>query len=154
MRRRGQHQEGGASLVEFALIVPLLTLFLFGIVQFGLAYDMKQSINSAAREGARTAAIPDDPTITYDTVVARVNESFSSIASDTVDSVTIEIINPSTSTVIETIASGNPDSPCTGHPGMTVRVTVVNEFVATIPFFGTIEPDLTGTGEFRCEIDA
>ena len=51
MRQCGSSRERGASLVEFALIVPLLTLFLFGIVQFGIAYDKQQSINSAAREG-------------------------------------------------------------------------------------------------------
>ncbi len=51
---RRTSRDGGASLVEFALVVPLLTLFLFGIVQFGIAYDKKQSINSAAREGLGT----------------------------------------------------------------------------------------------------
>jgi Flp pilus assembly protein TadG len=154
VRRSGTKREGGASLVEFAFVLPLLALFLFGIVQFGIAYDMKQSINSAAREGARTAAIPDDGTVTYNTVVARVNDSFDSLGSDTVDSVTIEIIEPATSAVIRTVSPGDPNSPCKTAAGKTVRVTVVNEFVATIPFFGTIEPDLTGTGEFRCEIDA
>lgn len=44
-------------MVEFALVLPVLTLFLFGIVQFGIAYDKQQSINAAAREGARIASL-------------------------------------------------------------------------------------------------
>lgn len=152
MQRSGTKREGGASLVEFALIVPLLAMFLFGIVQFGLAFDQKQSINSAAREGARTAAIPD-ATVTYTAVEARVNDSFDSLSADTVDSVTVEIIEPSTSAVIDTVTASDTDSPCEGWAGKTVRVTVTKKFVGTIPFVGTIEPDLKGTGEFRCEVD-
>jgi Flp pilus assembly protein TadG len=58
VRARGQGgRERGASLVEFAFVVPLLTLFLFGIVQFGIAYDKQQSVNSASREGARLGAL-------------------------------------------------------------------------------------------------
>lgn len=44
--------------MEFAFVLPILTLFLFGIVQFGIAYDKQQSINAAGREGARLAALP------------------------------------------------------------------------------------------------
>ncbi len=142
-------RDGGASLVEFALVVPILTLFLFGIVQFGLAFDQKQSINSAAREGARTAAIQDD-SVTYTAIRARVDSSFQGLASDTVDNVIVEIVDPATGT--PTVAAAT--NPCKDNAGQTVRVTAINTFVATIPFFGTIEPDLTGVGEFRCEIDA
>ena len=147
---RGQR---GASLVEFALIVPLLSMFLFGIVQFGLAYDLKQSINSAAREGARMAAIPDDATVDYDAIVERVNSSFDSISTGTVDSVTVEIVDAGTNTVVRTVTAADTESPCKDYPGETVRVTAVKEHEITIPFFGTMNPDLTGTGEFRCEID-
>ncbi len=146
--------DSGAALVEFALVMPVLVLFLFGIVQFGLAFDQKQSVNSAAREGARTAAIPDDATVDYDAIVDRVNASFNSLASDTVDSVTVEVFDASSGALLRTVTVADTTSPCTGYAGETVRVTVINTFSATIPFFGSIQPDLTGTGEFRCEIDA
>lgn len=130
-------------------MLPLLALFLFGIVQFGLAYDQKQSVNSAAREGARTAAIPDD-TVTYAAIEARVNSSFDALGADTVDSVTVEIVDPSNGTATPASAT----NPCGGNAGETVRVTAVKNFSGEIPFFGTITRPLTGTGEFRCEIDA
>ena len=50
-------EEKGASAVEFALILPVLTLLLLSIFQFGLAYNNYLAITHAAREGARMAAV-------------------------------------------------------------------------------------------------
>jgi Flp pilus assembly protein TadG len=47
----------GQALVEFALIIPLFVLLLFGIVDFGRAVLASNSIANAAREGARTAIV-------------------------------------------------------------------------------------------------
>src|SRR5262249_26487128 len=38
---------------EFALSLPMLLVFLVGIIDFGTAWNIKQSLNNAAREGAR-----------------------------------------------------------------------------------------------------
>jgi hypothetical protein len=48
--------ERGASLLEFAIVAPLLFALLFGIATAGLTYSSKQSLNGAAREAARFAA--------------------------------------------------------------------------------------------------
>jgi len=53
VRRAG---EEGASLVEFAMVLPLLAGLLVGIVTAGLALNGKNSINNAAREAARYGA--------------------------------------------------------------------------------------------------
>lgn len=49
--------EAGAALVEFALVMPLLIALLYGIVSFGVALAVKQSITQAASDAAR-AAVP------------------------------------------------------------------------------------------------
>ena len=49
--------EDGAAAVEFALVVSLLFVLLFGIMEFGLAFFELQNLRSATREGARAAAI-------------------------------------------------------------------------------------------------
>jgi len=54
--RRRFHGEGGATAVEFALIVPVLVIFVFGIIGFGLAFMQMQTIRGALREGGRAAA--------------------------------------------------------------------------------------------------
>ena len=47
----------GAATVEFALVLPLLLGLLFGIIEFGLLFKDQLSIQQAAREGVRTAAV-------------------------------------------------------------------------------------------------
>jgi len=59
MRRKLRGEEGAAA-VEFALIVGLLFVILFGIMEFGLAFFETQNLRSATREGARAAAIGGD----------------------------------------------------------------------------------------------
>lgn len=57
-RRRTEH---GASLVEFALLVPLIALLVFGIIEFGLAFSDSQNLRQATREGTRLITVkPDD----------------------------------------------------------------------------------------------
>lgn len=53
--------ERGAAAVEFALIVPVLLLLLFGIIEFGRVYNTQIELTGAAREGARTMAIGNNP---------------------------------------------------------------------------------------------
>lgn len=43
----------GASVVEFALIAPLLFLLLFGVIEFGRIIITYTGVFTAAREGAR-----------------------------------------------------------------------------------------------------
>jgi Flp pilus assembly protein TadG len=52
-RLDGEH---GAIAVEFALLVPVFLLLVFGILDFGHAYYMKQVVSNASREGARYGA--------------------------------------------------------------------------------------------------
>jgi hypothetical protein len=51
--RRGQRSQ---ALIEFSLVSPILLLLLFGIVDIGRAVFYLDTLNHAAREGARTAA--------------------------------------------------------------------------------------------------
>jgi hypothetical protein len=45
------------ALVEFALVLPLLTMLVFGIVDFGWAFSQNIDLRNAAREGGRLAAV-------------------------------------------------------------------------------------------------
>ena len=53
----GNATRRGAASVEFALVLPLLLGLLFGIVELGFLFKDQLSIQQAAREGARTAAV-------------------------------------------------------------------------------------------------
>ncbi len=54
---RYKKDENGQSLVEFALILPIMLLLLMGIVQFGFIFNGQITLTSAAREGARLAVV-------------------------------------------------------------------------------------------------
>ena len=47
----------GASAVEFALVLPILIVLLFGILEFGLLMYNKAVITNASREGARAGIV-------------------------------------------------------------------------------------------------
>jgi len=49
--------EKGASAVEFALVVPIFLMLVFGIFQFGIAFNNWIALTHAAREGVRLAAV-------------------------------------------------------------------------------------------------
>jgi Flp pilus assembly protein TadG len=49
--------EQGQTMTEFALVLPILVVFLFGIIQFGIAFNNYVTITDAARAGARKAAV-------------------------------------------------------------------------------------------------
>ena len=83
MRPRGIHarrrDESGAALVEFALVLPLLVMLVFGIVSAGLAYGDHLALNNAVREGARLGSAIDyesDPSGWATTVRDRVKQVY------------------------------------------------------------------------------
>ena len=63
----------GASAVEFAIVLPLLVVFVFGIIEFGLIFYNKAMVTNASREAARTGIVFREPRVTVaeiQTVVA------------------------------------------------------------------------------------
>lgn len=52
--------ERGAAAVEFALVVPVLLVLVFGIVEYSRAFNAQSALSDAAREGARTMALTND----------------------------------------------------------------------------------------------
>ncbi len=67
------HDQKGVAAVEFAIVVPLLVVFIFGIIEFGLVFYNKAMITNASREAARAGIVFRDPSVTIaeiQTVVA------------------------------------------------------------------------------------
>ena len=58
----------GASAVEFALVLPLLLLIVFGIVEWGLYLFNKHIITNASRTGARLGIIQRIPRVSPDEI--------------------------------------------------------------------------------------
>jgi Flp pilus assembly protein TadG len=58
--QQAEHGDAGGVAVEFALVVPLLLVILFGIVEFGFVFNTQIALTQAAREGVRREALGFD----------------------------------------------------------------------------------------------
>ena len=54
--RNGRRKDGGAALVEFAIVAPLLFALLNGLVTCGLAFNSRLAVTNGVREGSRYGA--------------------------------------------------------------------------------------------------
>ena len=64
-RRTFTRDETGQTMAEFAIVLPVLCVLLFGIIQLGIVFNNYVTLTDAVRAGARTAAVSrsdGDPT--------------------------------------------------------------------------------------------
>ena len=120
----------GQTLVEFTFILPLLLLVLFAIFQFGILFYSYISIQQAAREGVRSAAVGKNDTLI--TTAVR----------------TASALDPAKLTISIT------PPPATRLAGSNVTVTVIipSAKLLKLPFVDTMLPtQLTGQATMRME---
>jgi Flp pilus assembly protein TadG len=79
--RRFVRERDAGPIVEFAVVVPVLLLMLFGIVDFARAFFQRNNLVAAVREGARYAAVLELPCDGASTTAIRdrVTSYFSSV---------------------------------------------------------------------------
>jgi Flp pilus assembly protein TadG len=56
-KRFSFRNEKGQSMTEFALVLPILALLLFGVIQFGIVFNNYIQLTDAVRAGARKGAV-------------------------------------------------------------------------------------------------
>lgn len=115
--------ERGVAAVEFALLTPLLVLFLLGIIEFGQGYNTKITLTHSAREGVRALVVGNDPEAAAEGTAPQLDPAQLNVMSDTCDSTT----------------AGDP-----------VSVTVTYPYSYDIPFFGSASVTMTETATMRC----
>lgn len=59
-----RRDERGSTLVEFALVLPVVLLLLLGIVQYSYQFWALETASATAREAARRLVVGTDPTCT------------------------------------------------------------------------------------------
>lgn len=70
-RRRSKQARRGAAVVEFALIVPVMLTFTFGLIEMSRISMIKEAVVQASREGARVGI---RPTASVSDIQTRINE--------------------------------------------------------------------------------
>lgn len=161
--RRRCH-DTGVAVVEFALVLPLLLLFLLGIVTAGIAYNQKQELTHAAREGARYAAtLPASQTFPSGTWATNVRDLIveRSDGELTAGQVCVSLVNGATATVVAPSAnystSGSECIPGQAYPtsatddGTRVQVVVTKPATIELGVFGSIAVTLTSKATSKSE---
>jgi Flp pilus assembly protein TadG len=126
-------RQAGAAAVELALVLPMLLVIVFGIIDFGRAYNAKVSLTQAAREGARVRSRGGDAAAT----TSRVRQAAGFVPGGSV--------------------AVNAGSACPATPTATDVATVTATYtfsfvtpVGQLAGFAAGPITLTGTGVMRC----
>ena len=135
--RNKLRREEGAAAVEFALIVGVLAILVFGLLEYGLAFWQVQNLRAAAREGAREAAVGGSP----DEIRAKM---VGSAAGSLTGGENIVVTPP-------TCGENELGQPIRVEITGGLSGAVQESFQVSIPFLPpfTLTPELSGT--FRCE---
>lgn len=108
-------RQDGQGIVEFALVVPVLVLIIFGILESGRFLDVWLVATNAAREGARTGAVHATPS----EITAAVWAAAPTLSPG---STTIEIVNAQ------------------GTSGTPITVRVRHSFLFVVPLIASLFP--------------
>lgn len=92
VRRRFTCDERGATVVEFALVAPLFLLIVFAAIDVGRAYYTVNQLATAVREGARFAAVQDDPVARIADIRDRVRGAAPSLGGAPIGDDRIEVV--------------------------------------------------------------
>jgi Flp pilus assembly protein TadG len=68
-------REQGQTLTEFAMVLPLLALLLFGVIQFGIVFHQYVTLTDSVRAGGRQGAVSRDLSNPEAVVIDRVRRS-------------------------------------------------------------------------------
>jgi Flp pilus assembly protein TadG len=72
-RRQSRRNKSGTSVVEMAIVLPLLLTLMFAIGEFGIMFTQYQTLINAAREGARTGVLFRGTTCAAATVKSQIS---------------------------------------------------------------------------------
>lgn len=145
--RSPHHPQAGVALVEFALVVPILFIVLFGILDFGKAFNYWNDETHLASEASRFAAVNRNPATDGSTL-----QSY--IASQADSS---ELRSGGTSAVSSPLQVCVDFPAGTSNVGDPVRVTVKTTYhfipILRGAFSGVVDPQktLTATSTMRLE---
>lgn len=146
-------------MVEFAIILPLLLLLIFGAIEFGFIFYDLQVLTNASREGARYGIVSRSPRYTASEITSQVgNYCGSSLISFSSNNGTAPSTKVTCSSGGSACSAGSQWQSASGPESLTVQVTYVYDFLvfpsfANNFFGGTFDGTLTLTkaATMNCE---
>jgi Flp pilus assembly protein TadG len=110
---RRARAERGAAALEFALVVPVLLLVLFGVITTAMAYSDHSSATNAVREGARYGAAADITSTSWATSVRdRVKQVYFNAGATVTDAqICVRLVKADGTTATQVIGSSCGTAP-------------------------------------------
>lgn len=133
LQRRWIRDNQGQALVEFALVLPLLLLFLYAVIQFGLIFYAFITIEEATREGVRLASLGETATQIGQAIDSQVTGGGLSPSATT----SAQYIPPGHKrSTTDRLAWGVQVQPSNSSTPSTISVQVAYLYPVVIPVFG------------------
>jgi Flp pilus assembly protein TadG len=135
-KRAAASADGGVVLVETAIIISVLAVFVFGVVDFGRVYNLGNRLSGAAQEGAAYAQY-NPRAVSGCTggadITSRAAGSDTGLVSDADLTVSVAKVISGGMTAITGCNAG-----ATVSPGDRIRVTVTHHFEVYTPLVAQI----------------
>jgi Flp pilus assembly protein TadG len=142
----GARDERGVALVEFALLLPVLVVLLFGMLDFGKAFNYWIDGTHLANEGARWAVVNRNPSTSGQTLQEYIRSQ----------ATTAEYRNGGSTSVPDALKVCITFPNGTRNVGDPVKVTVRTTYrwmgVLTAEVPGLTDTTLQGTSTMRLEV--
>jgi TadE-like protein len=155
---RSTHRTGGQSVVEFALIVPLLLMLIFGIIELGIIFSVYVGMTNSAREAARAGSVyqyTGTPFLSTDTTAqATIDADRKKYISEVITQTLHPIIDPLTvkTTILYTSTSTLDTSMQSVYrSGDMIDVQLNHDHPLFFGLFGSQKIALKATSEMRIE---
>lgn len=139
VRKRNVRARRGQALVEFALVVPLLLLILYGIVQLGFLLNGFITVQEAARIGVRAASLGQGPNAVESAINSQIGSGFGMVSQGTVPSYPNPYVTGSSTTkqlLLEVYTTNASSTSTSSLKEITVGVSY--DYHMFFPFFGHI----------------
>ena len=152
-RFRKINNQNGAAMVEFAIVLPLLLIFIFGIIEFSVMFYDKAIITNASREAARVGIVYSSSVVLPSFTKAQRDALIHSTAISYSEAHLITFGGSSTPTT--TIAGDCTDNPGRTNAGttLTTRVKYTYTYLVLPNFISSLIGPMNLSAEtvMRCE---
>ena len=153
MTKKLSHRRGQA-LTEFALVLPIFAILLFGIIDVGRFVYTANALSNGAREGARVGSVGNRPSPTCDGLTR--SACVIEVARENSWGVPADLIT--TTVTCERIAIGDPTPNVLGDPNLCrtndlLRVRSESTFSLVTPIIAQFIGSFVVSGDARVTVN-
>ena len=149
-----RRRHSGQSMVEFALILPLLIAFVFGIIELGILFSVYVGMTNSAREAARAGSVYQYGGVPFTENTASNIQTVDDVRLIYLSQVITDTINPlvDPTTALTRTVTYTPTTPITPYrTGDTISVQLEHDHPLFFGLFGRQKITIRASSAMRIE---